>query len=183
MTGNALQADDAAARRFTQPGHLVEERRVAHQFVGQHHGEGLIADGSGSATNRVAQPVGRVLIGEADPHVASDRFEPLGHCLSAGRPELVEHVVGRFEIGLDGRLVVAGDDHDVIDAGTHGLVDDQLQCGSVDDGQELLRHRFGGRQEPGSHSGRGDDGGSNLHSGDVRSQCGPLALAVDQFDC
>ena len=44
LAGHPLQTDDAAAGLLAQPGHLVEQRRVAHQLVGQQHGERLVAD-------------------------------------------------------------------------------------------------------------------------------------------
>ncbi len=48
-----------------------------------------------------------------------------------------------LEVGLDRRLVDAGDDDDVVDSGTDGLVDDQLQRRGVDDRQQLLRNGLG----------------------------------------
>ena len=77
--GHLLQPDDAAAGRLAQPRHLIEQRRRAHQLVGQQHGERLVADRLPGAADGVTEAERLVLIGEADPHVAADRLEPVGH--------------------------------------------------------------------------------------------------------
>ena len=67
--GTSLQPDDASAGRLAQPGHLVEERRLAHQLIGKHHGERFVTDSIGRTSHRVAETQRRILVGEADPDV------------------------------------------------------------------------------------------------------------------
>ena len=56
------------------------------------------------------------------------------------------------------RLVAAGHEDEVLDARRPRLIDDVLDHGAVDDGQHLLRHGLGGRQEAGAETGDGEDG-------------------------
>ncbi len=90
---HALQTDDAAPCGLAQPGHLVEQRRVAHQLVGKQHGERLVAHLAGCTGDGVAETERSVLVHERDLDVASDRFEPLGQPVPPGRPQLGEHLV------------------------------------------------------------------------------------------
>ena len=70
------------------------------------------------------------------------------------------------EMVLDGALVAAGDEDEMLDAGGLGLVDHVLDHGAVDDRQHLLGHRLGGRQEPRAEPGYGENGLANaLFSG------------------
>jgi hypothetical protein len=74
---------------------------------------------------------------------------------------------------LDGALVSAGDEDEMLDAGGLGLVDHVLQRGAVDDGQHLLGHRLGGRQETRAEPGDGEDGLADAYflGGHVRLCC------------
>ena len=56
------------------------------------------------------------------------------------------------------RLVAAGDEDEVLDAGLARLVDHILERRPVDDGQHLLRHGLGGGQEARAEAGDGEDG-------------------------
>ena len=62
---------------------------------------------------------------------------------------------------LDGALVAAGDEDEMLDAGGLGLVDHVLDHRPVDDGQHLLGHRLGGGQEARAEPGDGEDGLAN----------------------
>ena len=59
---------------------------------------------------------------------------------------------------LDDRLVAAGDEDEMLDAGGPRLIDHVLDHRAVDDGQHLLRHRLGGGQEAGTEARHGKDG-------------------------
>ena len=63
-----------------------------------------------------------------------------------------------IEMILDDAFVAAGDEDEMLDAGLAGLVDDVLDQRPVDHRQHFLRHRLGGRQEPGAEPGNGEDG-------------------------
>ncbi len=69
---------------------------------------------------------------------------------------------------LDRRLVAAGDHDEMLDPGLPRLVDRVLDDRAVDDGEHLLGHRLGRRQEAGAEAGDGKDGGAEAmrHDGD-----------------
>jgi 5-formyltetrahydrofolate cyclo-ligase len=85
---------------------------------------------------------------------APDRLQPravpllLESCLQFWNS--VEVVGNRF-------LTSTGDNEQVAEAGAGGLLDDVLDGRGVDDGQKLLAHCFGRRQEPSAESCGGDD--------------------------
>ncbi len=62
------------------------------------------------------------------------------------------------EMVFDDRLVAAGDEDEMLDAGLARLVDDMLDQRPVDDRQHLFGHGLGGGQEPGAEPGNGEDG-------------------------
>ena len=61
--------------------------------------------------------------------------------------ELVLELEVAVEVVLEGPLVAAGDDQDVVDAGGDRLLDHVLDRRAVDDRQHLLRLCLGRRQE------------------------------------
>jgi len=54
---------------------------------------------------------------------------------------------------FDDRLVAAGDEDEMFDAGLARLIDDILDDRPVDDGQHLLGDGLGGREEPRAETG------------------------------
>ena len=54
---------------------------------------------------------------------------------------------------LDGPLAPARDEGDLVHAGVQGLLDGVLNERLGQDGEHLLGHRLGGRQEPGAVAG------------------------------
>ncbi|COX17492.1 Uncharacterised protein [Mycobacterium tuberculosis] len=54
-------------------------------------------------------------------------------------------------------LTLGGDDHQPFGTGRGRLGGHQLDTGSVDDGQQLLGHRLGGRQKARTQAGCRDD--------------------------
>ena len=74
-----------------------------------------------------------------------------------------------FEVGrvvkiiLNGGLAAVGDDEDLLDARSDGLLHDVLDHGLVDQGQHLLGDALGVGQQAGTQTRRGDDGFSNAH--------------------
>ena len=58
---------------------------------------------------------------------------------------------------LDGALAAAIDDHHLLRSGAERLFHDELDGRGIDDGQHLLGHRLGGRQEARAQAGGGDD--------------------------
>ena len=73
----------------------------------------------------------------------------------------VVELIGDVEMILDDRLVAAGDEDEMLDAGLARLVDHMLDHGPVDDRQHLLGDRLGGRQKTRAETGDGKDGFAN----------------------
>ena len=71
--------------------------------------------------------------------------------------ELILQLDRTVEVILDGALVAAGDDQDVVDAAFAGLLDHVLDHRLVDDRQHLFWLRLGCREEPGAKTCCGDD--------------------------
>ncbi len=69
---------------------------------------------------------------------------------------------------LDDRLVAAGDEDEMLDAGLARLLDDVLDDRPIDDREHLLRHGFGGRQKPRAEAG---DGKTALRMGFIDDIC------------
>ena len=67
------------------------------------------------------------------------------------------------EVVLDRTLPHRGDDDDVLDARSPGLVDEVLDGGPVDDGQHLLGLGLGRREETRAEAGGGDDSLAHGH--------------------
>ncbi len=74
--------------------------------------------------------------------------------------------VDAVEVVLERALVASGDHEDVLQARRHGLFDDVLDGGFVDDRKHLLRRRLGRGEESSSQAGYGDHGLANCASRD-----------------
>ena len=152
-----LDRDDVAAVALVGVEHLLHA--AAAQHVGQQHREGLVADDLAGAPDRVAEAERRLLAGEAG--LAGRRQVALQRLVVLGLAALLQRRVeleGDVEMVLDHRLVAAGDEDEMLDAGLARLVDHVLDDRPVDDGQHLLRHGLGGGQEAGAEAGDGQDG-------------------------
>ncbi len=151
--------DRAGAGRVVHPHELADARVVVvvDQIVAEQHRERLVADRLARAQHRVAEAE-RVLLPHADqPHHrrhALHRVRQPDVAAIAQRALELERVV---EVLLDRVLAAAVDDHDVGDAGAHGLFDHELQRRDVDDGQHLFGDRLGRRKESRSEPGGRDD--------------------------
>ena len=129
------------------------------EHVRQQQRERLAADQLARAPDRVPETKRLLLAGEA-------RRPGLRQVL----PEEIERFVllplqqGHLQLELpvemvfDDRLVAAGDEDEMLDAGLARFVDDMLDQRPVDDRQHLFRHGLGGRQEPGAEPGNGEYG-------------------------
>ena len=111
--------------------------------------ERLVADQFARAPHRMAEPQRLLLAGEAG--LAGQRLQPLQLrklvVLAALGQRVVELELD-VEMVLDDRLVAAGHEDEMLDAGLARLVDDILDDRTVDDRQHLLRHRLRRRQKP-----------------------------------
>ena len=145
---------------FDALGEALRLRRAGHRHhVRQQHRERLVADDLARAPDGVAEAERRLLAGERAiarrGEVAEQRLQLLDFAAPSQR---VLKLVGDVEMILDHRLVAAGDENEMLDAGRHRLVDDVLQDRPVDHRQHLLRHAFGGGQEAGAETGDRQDG-------------------------
>ena len=163
---HALEGDDASAGADADTVHVGEQRRVAHQFVGQQHGERLVPDRFAGTPDGVAEPAGLILVDDRRPPVGADAADPFGQLVTALGLQCLDHVRAVLEVGLDTGLGAVGHDHDVVDPGPERLIDDDLQQRRVTDREQLFGNRLGGREETGSQPGRGDDGALNTHFAD-----------------
>ena len=124
-----------------------------HDHVGQQKRERLVADQFPGAPHRMAQAQRLLLAGEA--RLAGQRLQPLQLrqllVLAALGKRVVELELD-VEMVLDDRLVAAGHEDEVLDAGLARLVDHILDHRTVDDRQHLLRHRLRRRQKPRTQS-------------------------------
>jgi len=141
---------------------------VLHQHVGQQQRERLVADDVTRAPHRVAEAERRLLAREAGlacgGQVARELFE-LG-VLVALAQRGVELVV-QVEVILDHALAAAGDEDEVLDSCFARLVDHVLDQRPVDHRQHLLRHRLGGREEPGAEAGHRENRFADRFHGNV----------------
>ena len=130
------------------------------QHVRQQQREGLVvADDVARAPDRMSQPQRLLLAGEArrasQRQIRRQRFE-LGRLVALA--QRVFQLVGEVEMILDHRLVAAGDEDEMLDAGGAGLIHHMLEGGPVDDRQHLFRDRLGRREKASAETGDGEDG-------------------------
>ena len=129
-----------------------------HHVIGEDHRERLVAHQLAGHEDRVAQAQLLLLADVADLGQVADVAHPAQHLDVAAFLEQVLELVRRVEVVLDGPLLRAGHDDDLLDAGGHrlfhGVLDDRL----VDQGQHLLGLRLGGGQEPGAPASGREDG-------------------------
>ncbi len=150
---------DFAGRWRAGVDHLGEAAALGlHQHVGQQQRERLVADELARAPHRVAEAERQLLAGEARlpgaRQIARQELE-VGLALALGQRQLELELA--VEVILDHRLVAAGDEDEMLDAGLARLVDHVLDQRAVDHRQHFLGHRLGGREEPRAEAGDGKD--------------------------
>src|SRR6266508_3955645 len=160
-----LHGRDHAGAVPLEAGDQVAEQLLAlvDDVVAEQHGEWLVADVLLGDADGVAEAEGRLLADVVDLGHVGDGPDQLELVLVALAGEQVLQLRVTVEVVLDGLLATAGDDEDVVQAGPHGLLDDILNGGLVDQWQHLLRLRLGRREETGPEPGRRDDGLAYLH--------------------
>ena len=116
--------------------------------------ERLVADQFARAPDGMAEAQRHLLAGEAG--LPRRRLQPLQAgklvVLAALRQRVVELELD-VEMVFDDRLVAAGDEDEMLDAGLARLIDDILDDRPVDDGQHFLGNGLGGREEPRAETG------------------------------
>ena len=121
---------------------------------GKQQRERLVADQVARAPDRMAKAERHLLAREAG--LAGRRLQALQAgelvVLAALRQRVVELEL-HVEMIFDDRLVAAGHEDEMLDAGLARLVDDILDDRLVDDGQHLLGNGLGRRQEARAETG------------------------------
>ena len=152
------ERDDAAAVLLPDLDHALQQRvAVVDHVVAEQHGERHVAHVLGGAQDGVAQPERGTLadvvhVGELAG--GADQGQPV--LVALGFQRLLELGVA-VEIVFDRPLAAARDHQYVTQARGHRFFHNVLNCGGIDDGQDLLGHRLGHGQEPRSHARCGDD--------------------------
>ena len=136
---------------------------MGQEVVGEEDGEGLAADGALGAEDGMAEAQLVGLAHEDALHAAGQ--DVVNHCrlrrLALPRQHALEFGVG-VEVILDGALVAPSHEDEGVNPRLDCLLGGILDEGLVDDGQELLGHGLGGRQEARPEACDGEDGFSNF---------------------
>jgi hypothetical protein len=135
--------------RITMSGSSKRERLIANDVTG--------------APDRVSKAKRGLLTGKAGgarrrQHVL-ERFQL--HRLAARPQGLLEFGLD-IEMVFDDGFVATGDEHEVFDTGCHGLFDNILDHGLVDDSQHLLGHGLGCGKKSGPQPCNRQDGFSDF---------------------
>jgi hypothetical protein len=163
--------DNVAADLLVEVHHARQTAyAVAHHHVREQQGERLIANDVTGAPDRVSKAKRGLLTGKAGgarrrQHVL-ERFQL--HRLAARPQGLLEFGLD-IEMVFDDGFVATGDEHEVFDTGCHGLFDNILDHGLVDDSQHLLGHGLGCGKKSGPQPCNRQDGFSDFtcHSSSI----------------
>ena len=161
-----LDGEDVAAGLVVDLDHLLQAAGLAlHHHVGQQHRERLVADEFAGTPDGMAEAERNLLAGEAGrARLRQVLGEEIERLLLAAAGQCGLKLVLDVEMILDHRLVAAGDEDQMLDAGLARLVDRILDQRAVDDRQHFLRHGFGRGQEAGA---KACDGKTALRIGAV----------------
>ena len=134
------------------------------QLVREQDGERVVADEVACAPHRMSQPQGLHLAYERELSGirGTQRCEELGDVELALVDQLPLELIADVEVVLDRRVSATGDEDERFDARGEGLVDGILDQGPVHDGEEHLRHRLRGGQEPRPEARNGEDGRADV---------------------
>ena len=138
-------------------------RSADDHVVGEDDRERLVADEVLRHQHRMAEAELLLLADVGDLGEVGDRPDLAQHLDVALLLEQVLELEGEVEMVLDRPLLARGDDDDLLDPGSHGLLDRVLDDRLVDQRQHLLRLRLRGGKEAGPPACRGEDGLSNAH--------------------
>jgi hypothetical protein len=137
--------------------HLGEHRGTRHQLVGQHHGEGFVADGIAGAADGVAEALRVVLVDDADAPVTSDRPQSrsasLGLALGVQLQRCSASSGAKYCVDRPASsrlLTTTMCSMPAPSASSITSLDRRL----VADREQFFRYRLGGREEPGSRDRR-----------------------------
>ncbi len=149
--GNSLSAMTEAPSAFARRDHVLEHvRRLGHEVVAEEDREGLVADVVSRDPDRVPEALRLALAHVVDVRQLGDRPHRRHVTVAAGLLEVELELERPVEVVFERPLAPTRDDEDVPDPGPHGLFDDVLDGGLVDERQHLFGLRFRRRQEAGA---------------------------------
>ena len=137
--------------------------RTGHDVVRQDDREGLVADQLLGHEHGVPEAELLLLAHVADLGHVADAAHPAQHLDVAARFQQRFQLEAVVEVVLDGTLLAARDDDDLLDAGRHRLLDGVLDDRLVDERQHLLGLRLGGGQEASAPACGREDCLANAH--------------------
>ena len=139
--------------------HLLERGNgVIDDVVPQENGEGLIiADQIFCAKDGMAQTARLALTDVAKVGHFGNFPEVLQEIFLAGVLEGLLQLERNVKMIFNGPLSTAGNNNDLLDSGSHRLLDDILNQRFVDQREHLFGRGFGHRKEAGSQTGGRDD--------------------------
>src|SRR3972149_10644005 len=155
FAGNHAVARDLVARHahyrqdrslffFEDVQHLLNARDLAvDEIVSQQYREGLFSNQVFGDSYRMSQSLGLLLPHIANVNEIGDGSDPRQLLLLAAVFEKAFELEGNIEMILDGRLTAAGHDDDVLAPGGHRLLHHVLDERLVNQGEHILRLRFG----------------------------------------
>jgi hypothetical protein len=126
--------------------------------VAEQNGERLVADEIARDEHGVAQAERLFLPRVADLDHVADAAHHFGLVFFPFFLEKTHEAGGGIEMILDGIFPSAGDDDDVLDAGSDAFFGDILNLRLIDDGDHLFRLRFGGGKKTGTEARGGKNG-------------------------
>ncbi len=154
-----LYRDGTNARRFVHVDELLRGGIFAgDEHVAKQHGERLIAHQVARDQHGVTEAERLFLSRVADLHHVRDIADHLGLLFLAVLLEEIFEKWRSVEVILDRALAAAGDNDDVLDAGSHAFFSDILNLRLIDNGQHFFGLRFGGRQKTRAQAGGRQNG-------------------------
>ena len=140
-------------------GHPLHHAEGQHQVVGEHDGHGLfvVVEKLLGDQHRMPQPQGLFLDHAFDGDDLGGAVDLVGDVVLAALAQRLLQVGAGLEVPQHAVLARRGDHGQAGGAGGGGFLGDHLDAGRVHHGQQFLRHRLRGRQEPRAHAGGGDD--------------------------
>jgi hypothetical protein len=147
--------------KFYHPGQAADA--VAHHHVREQQANGSSPTMSRAHQTAWPRPKRGLLTGKAGG-TGSRQHLFQRHQLSglSARPQGLLEFDLYIEMVFDHGFVSAGDEHEVFDTRCHGLLDNILHDGFVNDGKHLLRHSLGGGQKTCPQSSDGQNRLSDL---------------------
>src|SRR5680860_448624 len=154
-----LEGDHRSAVALVHVEHRAEQLRVVHHdVVTEQLRERFVTHVVARHRHRVAEPVRITLADEVDVPQLGRLLDLLQQLVLTLAFQVELELEGAVEVVFNRAFAATGDHEDVSEPRPHGLLDDVLDRGFVDDRQHLLRQALRGREETGAEPRSGNDG-------------------------